>query len=77
MSIPKISIIIPTLNEEDYLSLLLESIKQQNFKDYEIIVVDASSTDDTLKIAQNYGCSIVGGGLPASVRPCAASTWSP
>lgn len=65
---PKISIIIPTLNEEDYLPKLLESIRRQNFKDYEIIVADAKSTDSTLKIAKDYGANIVLGGLPAKGR---------
>ncbi len=60
-----LSIIIPTLNEENYLPLLLESIKKQNFNDYEIIVADAGSTDKTLEIAKNYGCITMAGGLPA------------
>ena len=38
-----ISIIIPSLNEEKYLPLLLDSIKKQNFKDCEIILADAGS----------------------------------
>ncbi|MSU54388.1 MAG: glycosyltransferase [Candidatus Staskawiczbacteria bacterium] len=63
-----VSIIIPTLNEQDYLPRLLESIKRQGFKDYEIIVSDAGSKDNTLAIAQKYGCKIVKGGLPAIGR---------
>ncbi len=58
-----LSIIIPTLNEEKYLPLLLESIKKQDFLDYEIIVADAGSKDKTLEIAKQYGCLIVRGGL--------------
>ncbi len=60
-----LSIIIPTLNEEKHLPLLLESIKKQNFLDYEIIVADAGSKDKTIEIAKKYGCKIVPGGLPA------------
>jgi len=63
-----LSIIIPTLNEEDYLPVLLDSIKKQNFKDYEIIVSDAGSNDGTLAIAKKYGCVVVEGGLPAKGR---------
>lgn len=63
-----ISIIIPTLNEEDYLPSLLKSIKEQNFVDYEIIVADAGSNDRTLQIAKEYECKIVPGGLPAKGR---------
>ncbi len=62
------SIIIPTLNEEKYLPLLLESIKKQNFNDYEIIVADNNSTDKTVEIAKNYGCRISSGGLPGKAR---------
>lgn len=60
-----LSIIIPTLNEENYLLLLLDSIKKQNFDDYEIIVTDNNSEDKTIEIAKNYDCKIVSGGLPA------------
>ena len=63
-----ISIIIPTYNEEDYLPNLLESIKRQNFDDYEIIVADANSTDKTREIAESYGCIVVDGGLPGVGR---------
>ena len=63
-----LSIIIPTYNEEEYLPVLLESIKKQNFSDYEVIVADANSTDRTREIAEEYGCVIVDGGLPAVGR---------
>ena len=63
-----LSIIIPTYNEEEYLPVLLDSIKKQNFEDYEIIVADANSTDKTREIAKEYCCIIVDGGLPAVGR---------
>lgn len=62
------SIIIPTYNEEEYLPVLLESIKEQDFDNYEIIVADANSTDRTREIAAEYGCQVVDGGLPAVGR---------
>jgi len=58
-----LSIIIPTLNEEKYLPKLLDCIKKQDFKDYEIIVADAGSCDKTVEIAKEYGCNVVKGGL--------------
>ena len=64
----KISIIIPTYNEEEYLPKLLESIKSQDFNDYEVIVADAQSNDNTRKIAEEYGCVVVEGGLPGPGR---------
>lgn len=63
-----LSIIIPTLNEEDYLPVLLSSIKKQSFKGYEVIVADAGSKDKTVEIAKKYGCIVVSGGLPARGR---------
>src|ERR1700722_20305548 len=63
-----ISIIIPSLNEEKYLPATLESIKRQDFKDCEIILADAGSTDKTLEIAAQYGCRVIEGGLPARGR---------
>lgn len=63
-----LSIIIPALNEEKYISLLLKSIIGQKFRDYEIIVADAGSKDKTLDIAQKYNCKIISGGLPAKGR---------
>lgn len=49
-----ISIIIPTLNEEKYLPLLLDSLVAQTNKDFEVIVVDGKSSDKTVTIAQTY-----------------------
>lgn len=63
-----LSIIIPTLNEEDFLPGVLVSIKKQTFGDYQIIISDAGSTDNTLQIAKSYGCTITEGGLPARGR---------
>jgi glycosyltransferase involved in cell wall biosynthesis len=55
----KLSIIIPTLNEEKYLSYLLQSIKEQDYSDFEIIVSDANSEDNTIKIAKENNCRVV------------------
>ena len=64
----KISIVIPTYNEEEVLPNILTSIQRQNFDDLEVIIADAHSTDKTLDIAKSYGCKIVPGGLPAEGR---------
>lgn len=63
-----ISIIIPTLNEEKYLPRLLDSIKAQDFKEYELIISDAGSIDSTLEIAKRYGAKVVEGGIPSIGR---------
>jgi len=44
----KISIIIPCLNEVNFLPHLLEDIKNQTLKTFEVLVIDAGSTDGTL-----------------------------
>ncbi|MBG6109880.1 glycosyltransferase involved in cell wall biosynthesis [Flavobacterium sp. CG_23.5] len=51
---PKISIITCTWNSEKYLEECLLSIKNQTFKDYEIIIVDGGSVDQTLDIIKKY-----------------------
>ena len=51
----KCSIIIRTKNEERWISLCLESIFMQNYKNYEIIIVDNNSIDQTIEKAKNYG----------------------
>lgn len=64
----KISIIIPTYNEEEFLPNLLTSIQRQQFEDMEVIISDANSVDKTVEIAESYGCKVVPGGLPAVGR---------
>lgn len=70
---PVISIIIPTLNEAEYLPVLLESIEKQTFKNYEVIVGDAGSTDGTKTIAEKHGARVVPGGMPAVGRNSGAA----
>lgn len=59
-----LSIIIPAKNEEKFIPLLVKSLRRQSYKNFEIIVADANSTDNTRKIAKNLGCRIVNGGFP-------------
>ena len=65
---PKLSIVIPTKNEEENLSSLLHSIKAQAFADLEVIVADAKSTDRTRQIATDLGAHVVEGGMPGPGR---------
>lgn len=50
----KISIIIPTRNEENYISGIISDIKKQTIFPFEIIIVDGKSTDNTIAVAKNY-----------------------
>jgi glycosyltransferase involved in cell wall biosynthesis len=49
-----ISVCIPTYNGEKYLVACVESILRQTFKNFELLIVDDSSSDNTLQIAQDY-----------------------
>ena len=50
----KFSIIIPLYNKAPYIRKALESVFAQTYTDYEIIVVDDGSTDDSACIAEEY-----------------------
>ena len=50
----RVSIIIPTLNEGKYLAKCLSALKKQTYKDFEIIISDSSSNDDTIRIAKRF-----------------------
>ena len=52
-AIPTISICIPVFNGEDYILNCINSVLEQNFCDYELIIIDNFSTDNTSKIIQN------------------------
>ena len=49
-----ISIIIPTFNQGTYLKRCLTSIENQTFKDFEIIIIDKYSTDNTKKVVDEF-----------------------
>lgn len=53
--IMKFSIIIPTYNRSDLLSKTIVSVLKQSFGDYEIIVVNDGSTDNTKEVLTSYG----------------------
>ncbi|PIN92971.1 hypothetical protein COU54_04820 [Candidatus Pacearchaeota archaeon CG10_big_fil_rev_8_21_14_0_10_31_24] len=56
---PETSIIIRTLNEERHLGNLLNALKNQDYQDYEIIIVDSGSTDRTLEVANEFSAQII------------------
>ena len=54
---PIISIIVPVYNVEEYLQRCIDSILNQRFKDFELILVNDGSTDNSLKICKEYSLS--------------------
>jgi len=58
LSEPLISVVIPTYNSEKTLAKCLESIKNQTYKNVEVIIVDKNSTDRTVEIAKQFDCKV-------------------
>ncbi len=49
-----ISVIICTYNRVHYIEKVLDALRKEDFKDYEVLLVDNNSTDGTLQTVQNY-----------------------
>ena len=52
---PLVSIILPTYNRENLISCSIKSVLQQSYADFELIVVDDASEDDTGRIDKEFG----------------------
>lgn len=55
----KISVVIRTYNEIKHIQEVLDSLKNQTYKKFEIIVVDSGSNDGTLEVLKNYNVQLV------------------
>ena len=55
---PAVSIVIPNYNGAEHLSVCLNSIKQQSYTNYEIIVVDNGSTDESIALINARGIEV-------------------
>jgi len=76
----KISVIIPNYNGSGTLRQCLEAVKASNYKEYECIVVDDASTDNSVKIAKGLAIQVIelsgGPSGPAHARNLGAQTAS-
>lgn len=54
VSSPKISVLVPTYNYGRYLPELIDSVLAQDFRDFELLIVDDCSRDDTAQMVQPY-----------------------
>jgi len=54
MPSPRLSIVIPTYNSAKYLGLTIDSILAQTISDFELVLSDDCSTDDTVRIGEMY-----------------------
>ncbi|RNF40392.1 glycosyltransferase family 2 protein [Planococcus salinus] len=57
--LPFLSIIIPARNEAGRIAPLLNSLQEQNFRSFEVLVVDDHSTDNTATVAESYGAQVL------------------
>jgi glycosyltransferase involved in cell wall biosynthesis len=63
-----LSIVIPAKNEAKALPYFFDSLDAQDFRDFEVIVADAASTDATAEVVRARGGRIVPGGMPGPGR---------
>lgn len=79
---PKVSVVIPAYNAADTISRALDSLKRQSRDDFEVILVDDMSTDETVKIAAQHVLTLQGKlricSQPHNAGPAAARNkgWS-
>lgn len=55
MSLPLVSIIMPAYNAGAYIAEAIESIRQQTYTNWELLIADDCSTDDTQSVIKSYG----------------------
>jgi len=57
--VPKFSLIVPVYNVEKYIKKCLDSIFKQSFKDFEVIVVNDGTKDNSMDIVRKYNVKII------------------
>ena len=54
-----VSVIMPAYNAGKYIGKAIESVQAQTYTNWELIVIDDASTDDTRQIVSQY-CELIG-----------------
>jgi GT2 family glycosyltransferase len=67
---PRLTVIVPVRNDPRRLARCLAALAQSSLRDFEVIVVDDASTDDTADVAESLGAKVIR--LPARSGPAAA-----
>lgn len=57
MTNPKVTVIVPVYNGEKYIGETIQSVLDQTFKDFELVVIDDCSTDSTVKVIETFADS--------------------
>lgn len=60
---PEVSVLMPAYNGERYLREAIDSVLAQTFSDFELVIVDDRSSDQTFSIAQSYAAKTIASGL--------------
>lgn len=66
----RISVIIPVYNRAGVVMATLDSVAAQTCRDFELILVDNNSTDDTLAVLRHWRDSIADGGMTVRILEC-------
>jgi len=71
-SLPFFSVIIPTYNRADLLPKAIDSVLKQNFRDWELIIVDDGSTDNTVEVVRSFNDARIRYVYQTNAERCAA-----
>jgi glycosyltransferase involved in cell wall biosynthesis len=72
---PLVSVVLPSYNRDYIVGKAIESVLEQAYKNWELIVVDDGSTDDTKKVVENYRDLRINYYYKKNAGPCAARNY--
>ena len=75
--IPLVSVIIPMYNAEKFVAQTLESLCYQTMKNFEVVVVDDCSTDNSVAVVESFKDKLIRGGVQCHIIKLAKNTGMP